>query len=150
VLFSLLRWRVAGNSSKSENEFNEYVYIMISVNEKRIARSKRKKRMRKKIRGTPERPRLAIFKSARHIYAQVIDDTTGRTLAAASTLSKELRTKAQGIGGNKKGAVLVGEAIGKKGLDQDIKIVVFDRNGFLYHGRVKALADAARESGLKF
>jgi large subunit ribosomal protein L18 len=150
VLFSLFPWTEAGHSFKNANEFNEYVSIMISVNEKRIARLKRKKRVRKKIRGTPERPRLSIFKSARHIYAQVIDDTTGRTLAAASTLSKELRSKAQGIGGNIKGAILVGEAIGKKGLEKDIKIVVFDRNGFLYHGRVKALADAARKSGLQF
>jgi large subunit ribosomal protein L18 len=123
---------------------------MISVKDKEIARLKRKKRVRKKIGGTPEMPRLTVFKSARHIYAQIIDDTIGCTLAATSTLSKELRPKAKGVSGNIKGAVLVGEAIAKQGLGKGLKKVVFDRNGFLYHGRVKALADAARESGLKF
>ena len=123
---------------------------MISVKEKRIARSKRKKRVRKKIRGSSEMPRLTVFKSAKHVYAQIIDDTTGYTLVAASTLSKELRPKAKGISGNTKGAILVGEAIAKQGLGKGVKEVVFDRNGFLYHGRVKALADAAREKGLQF
>lgn len=106
--------------------------------------------MRKKIRGRPERPRLTVFKTARHIYIQIIDDSTGSTLASATTLSKELQSKTKGISGNTKGAILVGEAIGKKGAEKGIKEVVFDRNGFLYHGRVKALADAARENGLKF
>jgi large subunit ribosomal protein L18 len=123
---------------------------MASVKEKRIARLKRKKRVRKKIRGIPGRPRLTVFKSAKHIYAQIIDDTTGCTLAAASTLSKELRSKATGISGNTKGAILVGEVIAKNGLGKGVNQVVFDRNGFLYHGRVKALADAAREQGLRF
>jgi large subunit ribosomal protein L18 len=123
---------------------------MASVREKRIARLKRKKRVRKKIRGIPGRPRLTVFKSAKHIYAQIIDDTTGCTLAAASTLSKELRSKAEGISGNTKGAILVGEVIAKNGLGKGVNQVVFDRNGFLYHGRVKALADAAREQGLRF
>lgn len=123
---------------------------MASVKEKRIARLKRKKRVRTKIRGNPEMPRLTVFKSARHIYAQIIDDTTGCTLAAASTLSKELRSKAKGISSNTKGAKLVGEVIAKNGLGKGVKKVVFDRNGFLYHGRVKALADAAREQGLQF
>jgi len=123
---------------------------MASVKEKRIARLKRKKRVRTKIRGNPEMPRLTVFKSAKHIYAQIIDDTTGCTLAAASTLSKELRSKSKGISSNTKGAILVGELIAKNGLGKGVKKVVFDRNGFLYHGRVKALADAAREQGLQF
>jgi len=123
---------------------------MACVKEKRIARLKRKKRVRKKVRGTPEMPRLTVFKSAKNIYAQIIDDTTGYTLVAASTLSKELRPMAKGVGGNTKGAILVGEVIAKSGLRKGIKKIVFDRNGFLYHGRIKALADAARENGLQF
>jgi large subunit ribosomal protein L18 len=123
---------------------------MTSVKEKTIARLKRRKRVRKRIRGNPERPRLTVFKSAKHIYAQIIDDTAGCTLAEASTVSKELMQKAKGVSGNTKGAVLVGEAIAKNGLGKGIKKVVFDRNGFLYHGRLKALADAAREQGLEF
>lgn len=123
---------------------------MISSKDKKDNRLKRKKRVRKKIKGTPERPRLTVFKSARHIYAQIIDDSIGGTLVAASTISKDLKPKNQGISGNIKGAILVGETIGKKGIEKGIKEIVFDRNGFLYHGRVKALADAARENGLKF
>jgi large subunit ribosomal protein L18 len=123
---------------------------MTSIKGKREARLKRKKRVRKKIKGAPERPRLAVFKTARHIYAQIIDDSVGRTLVAASTLPKDLNSKAKGIGGNIKGAILVGEAIGKRGKEKGIKKVIFDRNGFLYHGRIKALADAAREKGLEF
>ena len=123
---------------------------MISSKDKRAARLKRKKRVRNKIKGTPERPRLTVFKTARHLYAQIIDDTAGRTLAAASTASRDLKSKTAGVSGNIKGAVLVGESIAKKGTAVGIKKVVFDRNGFLYHGRVKALADAARESGLEF
>jgi large subunit ribosomal protein L18 len=123
---------------------------MISVTNKRDARLKRKKRVRKKIQGTPERPRLTVFKTAKHIYTQIIDDSTGRTLVSAATLSKDLKPKVKGIGGTIKGAVLVGESIGKKGSAKGIKEVVFDRNSFPYHGRVKALADAARENGLVF
>jgi large subunit ribosomal protein L18 len=123
---------------------------MISIKDKRDARLKRKKRVRVKIKGTPERPRLTVFKTARHIYAQIIDDSVGRTLVAASTLPKNLDSKAKGNSGNIKGAILVGETIGKRGKEKGIKKVVFDRNGFLYHGRVKALADAAREKGLEF
>jgi large subunit ribosomal protein L18 len=106
--------------------------------------------MRKKMRGKAGMPRLTVFKTTKHMYAQIIDDTADTTLAAASTVSKELRAKAAGISGNTKGAVLVGEAIAKRGLDKGIKKVVFDRNGFVYHGRVKAVADAAREHGLQF
>ncbi len=123
---------------------------MTSIKDKREDRLKRKKRVRKKIKGTPQRPRLTVFKTATNIYAQIIEDSVGRTLVAASTISKDLKSKAKGISGNIKGAILVGESIGKKGVGKGIKEVVFDRNGFLFHGRVKALADAARENGLKF
>ena len=123
---------------------------MISIKDKRNARLKRKKRVRKKINGIPERPRLTVFKSARHIYAQIIDDIEGKTLLAVSTLSKDMKSKTKGISGNIKGATLVGETVGKKGKKKGIKEVVFDRNGNLFHGRVKALADAARKSGIKF
>jgi len=123
---------------------------MISIKDKRETRLKRKKRVRKKVRGTPERPRLTVFKTARHMYAQIIDDSSGKTLVAASTMSKDLKSETKGISGNTKGAILVGEKIGKEGRGKRIKQVVFDRNGFLYHGRVKALADKARESGLVF
>lgn len=116
---------------------------------KREARLRRKKRVRKRVQGTPERPRLNVFRSSRHIYAQIIDDTTGRTLAAASTLEKAFRAE-QTWGGNIPAARIVGRLIAQKALERGIKTVVFDRNGFLYHGRVKALADAAREAGLTF
>ncbi len=117
---------------------------------KREARLRRKKRIRKKIFGTPERPRLCVYRSLKHIYAQIIDDTTGRTLVAASSLSKDLRPIIGKDGRNKRGAAIVGEAIAKLALQKGIKKVVFDRNGFLYHGRVKALAEAARKAGLEF
>lgn len=123
---------------------------MISIKDNRLARLKRKKRVRKKIEGQPDRPRLTVFKSARHIYAQIIDDSVRRTLVTTSTISKDLKSKTKSISGNIKGATLVGETIGKKGVKKGITEVVFDRNGFLFHGRVKALADAARENGLKF
>jgi large subunit ribosomal protein L18 len=113
------------------------------------ARLRRKKRISARVKGTPERPRLNIFKSARHIYAQVIDDGSGKTLVAASTLSAEL--KGQDTGKGKTGAAKkVGMLIAEKALAREIKKVVFDRNGFLYHGRIKALAEAAREKGLDF
>jgi len=123
---------------------------MVSVVNKRDARLKRRKRVRKKIQGTPERPRLTVFKTAKHIYAQIIDDSTGQTLVSAATTSKDLRPKVKGVSGNLKGALVVGESIGKKGKAKGITEVVFDRNSFPYHGRVKALADAAREKGLIF
>ena len=123
---------------------------MISIKDKRVGRLKRKKRVRKKIMGIPEKPRLTVYRTTRHIYAQIIDDSIGSTLLAVSTSSKDLKSKTKGISGNLKGAKLVGETIGKKGIKKGIKKVVFDRNGFLFHGRVKALADAAREHGLEF
>jgi large subunit ribosomal protein L18 len=114
------------------------------------ARVRRKKRVRRKVRGTPERPRLCVFRSSRHIYAQVIDDTAGCTMVEASSLSKDLPEKTGTIAGNKEGAAVVGAAIAKRTLEKGIKKVVFDRNGFLYHGRVRALSEAAREHGLEF
>lgn len=113
-------------------------------------RSRRKKRVRKKIRGTAEKPRLCVFRSSKHIYAQLIDDTTGSTLVGVASLSKELQLKIGKNSGNKKGAALLGAAIADAALNKKIKKVVFDRNGFLYHGRVKALSEAARKSGLEF
>ncbi len=104
------------------------------------------RRIRRKVRGTPERPRLAVFRSLRQIYAQVIDDTRGHTLAAASSLEKGARV----AGGNVQGAREVGRLIAERALAQGIRKVVFDRGGYLYHGRVKALAEAAREAGLEF
>ncbi len=109
----------------------------------------RQKRVRKKIRGTPERPRLCVYRSLKHIYAQVIDDTKGHTLVSASTLSPELREKLTKTK-NVEAAREVGKLIGKKCLEKGITKVVFDRNGFLYHGRVKAVAEGAREAGLEF
>ena len=114
------------------------------------ARIRRKKRVRKKIKGMPERPRLSVFKTARHIYAQIIDDTAANTLIDASSLSKEIRPQIERKGGNKEGAAVVGTHIAKRALEKGIKAVIFDRNGFIYHGRVKALAEAAREQGLDF
>jgi large subunit ribosomal protein L18 len=121
--------------------------MTVDVSQKRrIARLKRQARVRKKVRGTSECPRLSVFRSAKHIYAQIIEDATGRTLVAASTVGKDVDIAQCG---NVEAAKLVGTAIAKKALDQDITNVVFDRNGFLYQGRVQALADAAREAGLK-
>lgn len=122
---------------------------MSSLAEKKVARIKRQIRVRKKIKGTTERPRLNVFKSARHIYAQLIDDTCGATLVASSTLVEEVETGLTSTG-NIDAAKKVGAAIARLALEKNIKSVVFDRNGFLYHGRVKALADAAREHGLSF
>lgn len=111
-------------------------------------RARRKKRIRKKLSGTTDRPRMSVFRTAKHIYAQVINDETGSTLCAASTLSKDVRGELEG---NKTAAASkVGAAIAKACQDKGIAKVVFDRNGFIYHGRIKALAEAAREGGLDF
>lgn len=112
-------------------------------------RLRRKLRIRKKICGTPERPRLCVYRSLKHMYAQIIDDTKGHTLVSASTLDKELRGKFKSTG-NVEAAREVGRLIAKRALEKGIKKVVFDRNGFLYHGRVKAVAEGAREMGLEF
>ena len=103
--------------------------------------------MRKRVKGTTERPRLSVFRSLRHTYAQIIVDTTGQTLASASTLSKEIKGSLKKTG-NTEAAKKVGELIAKKSIERGIKTVVFDRDGYLYHGRVRALAEAARENGL--
>jgi len=116
---------------------------------KNDARLKRQIRVRKKVRGTTERPRLNVFKSSRHIHAQIIDDISGVTLVAASTISPDVKSDLV-YSGNIDAAKKVGAAIAKKAIEKNIVSVVFDRNGFLYHGRVKALADAARENGLSF
>lgn len=122
---------------------------MSQKNERETARQNRKGRIRKRIFGTEQRPRLSVFRSAKHIYAQLVIDSTGSTILAASTLSPDLRAE---IGDLDKSdaAKKVGQWIGKKALEKNIQQVVFDRNGFLYHGRIKALADGARESGLVF
>lgn len=116
--------------------------------DKRSARLRRHKRVRRVIVGTPERPRLSVFKSINHIYAQIIDDENGSTLVSASTLSPEVRDKVSG--NNIETAKVVGQEIGRKALEKNITSVVFDRGGYLYHGKLKALADAAREAGLEF
>lgn len=122
---------------------------MGSTNIRQQARLKRKKRIRKKIYGTQQRPRLSVFRSARHTYAQVVDDTAGLTLAAASTLDKEAQSGPKSE--NKiEAAKLVGKLVGQRALGKGIKEVVFDRNGFLYHGRIKSLSEGAREAGLVF
>lgn len=112
-------------------------------------RRKRHRRVRKKVIGMPERPRLCIFKSSSHIYAQIIDDMSGLTLVSAASVEKDVRG-AEGHKGNVGTAKVIGGMIGKRALDKGIKKVVLDRGGFIYHGRVKALADAARETGLEF
>ena len=114
------------------------------------ARRKRRKRVRKKVMGTPERPRLMVFRSSRNIYAQIIDDTISKTLVDASSMSRDIKPQITGKGGNREGASMIGKYIAERALKKGIKKVVFDRNGFLYHGRVKALSDAARENGLEF
>jgi large subunit ribosomal protein L18 len=122
---------------------------VIKKEDRNLKRIKRHLRIRKKVKGTPEKPRLAVFKSEKHIYAQIIDDTKGHTLVSASTLDKELRQKLSKTY-NIEAAKEVGKLIAQRALSLGIKTVVFDRGGFKYHGRIKALADAAREAGLKF
>jgi len=108
-------------------------------------RKKRHARVRKKVHGTAEQPRLAVYRSLKQIYAQIIDDTTGRTLVSASSLEAKLEH-----GGNIEGAKAVGQLLAKRALEKGVKSVVFDRGGYIYHGRVAALAEAAREAGLEF
>lgn len=113
------------------------------------ARIRKHARVRKKLSGTTERPRLNVFRSLTNIYAQIIDDSTGTTLVAASSIDTALKAKIK-FGGNKDAAKEVGKLIAEKATDKGIKLVVFDRGGYIYHGRVKELADAAREAGLEF
>ncbi|MCL4516139.1 MAG: 50S ribosomal protein L18 [Firmicutes bacterium] len=122
---------------------------MIRNVDRKAAREHRHLRIRKRVSGTPERPRLSVFRSLHHIYAQVIDDTVGRTLAAASSLDPELKQKGLS-GGDVEAAKAVGTLIAKRAQEKGITDVVFDRGGNIYHGRIQALAAAARESGLKF
>lgn len=122
---------------------------MLKKIDKNKKRQDRHYSIRNKITGTPERPRLNVFRSNNHIYAQIIDDTNGHTLISASTLDKELKEKLSSTQ-NKEAARLVGELVGKRALEKGIEQVVFDRAGYLYHGRVKELAEGAREAGLKF
>jgi large subunit ribosomal protein L18 len=112
-------------------------------------RKNRHVRVRQKVYGTPEKPRLNVYRSNNHIYAQIIDDVNGNTLTQASSLDKELREKLESTH-NKEAAKLVGELVGKRALDKGIDTVVFDRGGYIYHGRIQELADGAREAGLKF
>jgi len=118
-------------------------------NVKQAGRARRKMSIRKRISGTVARPRLSVFRSSEHIYAQVVDDTTGTTLAAASTQSPEIRGERAGKRKTEL-ATLVGKLIAQKCSEKSIEAVVFDRNGFIYHGRVKAVAEGAREGGLRF
>lgn len=122
---------------------------MINKGYKNKTRKKRHLRVRKNITGTILRPRLNVFRSAKHIYAQLIDDVNGATLISASTSDKELKEKVDN-GSNVEAAKLVGELVAKRALEKGIENVVFDRGGYLYHGRVKALAESAREAGLQF
>ncbi|HDG61862.1 MAG: 50S ribosomal protein L18 [Thermotogae bacterium] len=122
---------------------------MIKKESKNERRLRRHRRVRKKVFGTPERPRLCVFRSNKHIYAQIIDDTIGHTLVSASTLDPELREKLQKTW-NKEAAREVGKLIARRALEKGIKKVVFDRGGYKYHGRVKELAEGAREGGLVF
>jgi large subunit ribosomal protein L18 len=123
---------------------------MAKLKTRREYRKRRHYRVRNKIFGTPERPRLMVYRSNQNIYASIIDDVNGKTLASASTISKEIKGQITGNASNMESAKLVGKAIAEKAKSKGIENVVFDRGGYLYHGRVKALADAAREGGLKF
>lgn len=115
---------------------------------KTLARARRKVRIRKKLVGSPERPRLVVFRSNRHIYAQVIDDLSGQTLVSSSSLT--LTRAGEALKADKEAAAKVGKDLAQKALERNIEAVVFDRSGYIYHGRIKALADGARDGGLKF
>ncbi len=122
---------------------------MKKVVPREVARKRRHRRVRKRVVGTGRRPRFNVFRSLKHIYAQVIDDTKGHTLAAASTLDPELRDELKGLSKTEQ-AKLVGRLVAKRALEHGVKEVAFDRGGYKYHGRVKSLAEAAREGGLEF
>ncbi|MDO5689664.1 MAG: 50S ribosomal protein L18 [Tissierellia bacterium] len=122
---------------------------MLKAINKEVNRKARHKRVRKNLSGTPAIPRLTVFKSNLNVYAQIVDDTTGTTLVQASTLDKDLKGKLE-RGNNKEAAKAVGELVGKRAVEKGIETVVFDRSGYLYHGKVKEVADGAREAGLKF
>ncbi len=122
---------------------------MVSKQSRNEVRAKKHARLRNRFSGTAERPRLAVYRSNNHMYAQIIDDTVGKTLAAASTVEKAVKAELDKTN-NVEAAACVGTLIAKRALEQGIKEVVFDRGGFIYHGKVQALADAAREAGLDF
>lgn len=119
---------------------------MFKKDNRQEQRTRRHLRVRKKLSGTAERPRLCVYRSEKNIYAQIVDDVTGNTLVSASSLDKAF----EGLGSNKEAAKKVGEMIAKKAVDKGIKQVVFDRGGYIYHGRVQELAEGAREAGLQF
>ncbi len=121
----------------------------MALDQKRLGRQRRQARVRRRVQGSDARPRLSVYRSGKHIYAQVISDQTGRTLAAASTLSADVKPQLTRTG-NREAAKQVGTLIARLCQERAIRAVIFDRNGFLYHGRVKALAEAAREAGLQF
>jgi large subunit ribosomal protein L18 len=123
---------------------------MGATDNKRVARFKRKVRIRQRIKGTADKPRLSVFRSSKHITAQVIDDVAGRTLVAASSLEKEVREQKASFDNKTALATFIGKLIAERAQEKGVKQIVFDRNGFLYHGRVKAVSDGAREAGLKF
>jgi len=124
----------------------------MKIRTKEDRRDRIKLRLRKRITGTAERPRLSVFRSIAHIYAQAVDDATGRTLVSAATVEPSIKAKMDGKtrGGNKAGSELIGQTIAERLIAKGLKQVVFDRNGFLYHGRVRAVAEAARKAGLEF
>jgi len=122
---------------------------VLKVKSRQVNRKKRHRRVRTKVYGTPERPRLNVFRSSKHIYAQVIDDQSGETLVAATSLDPQLRSELE-HGGNREAARKVGALLAGRAVEKGIESVVFDRGGYLYHGRVKELADGAREAGLNF
>ena len=122
---------------------------MVSKESRSKVRAKKHMRIRNRFSGTAERPRLAVFRSNNHVYAQVIDDVAGKTLVSASTLEKDIKAELKNTD-DTDAATKVGEVVAKRALEKGIKAVVFDRGGYIYHGKVKALADAAREAGLEF
>ena len=122
---------------------------MVSKKSRQVVRENKHRRMRNRFSGTPERPRLAVFRSNNHMYAQIIDDTVGKTLAAASTLEKDVKAELEKTN-NVDAAAYLGTVIAKRALEKGITEVVFDRGGYIYHGKVAALAEAAREAGLTF
>lgn len=123
--------------------------MAFNIKNKVEARERRHRRVRKNVFGTTQRPRLSVFRSNKHIYAQLIDDTTGKTLTTTSSLDQEYRQQNK-KGSNSQAAAAIGAALAKRAMSLNIKKVVFDRNGYIYHGRIKALADAARQAGLIF
>ena len=122
---------------------------MVSKKSRTVVREQKHRRLRNRFSGTAERPRLAVFRSNNHMYAQIIDDTVGKTLVSASTLDKEVKAECEKTN-NVEAATVVGKVVAKRALEKGITTVVYDRGGFVYEGKVKALADAAREAGLEF